>query len=395
LTNALIRLAVGYITHRKLRSWLTTLGIIIGIASIVALVTVSEGLETAIEEQFEQFGVSIVRVVPRGLRGAPTETSVLSQDDTATVKKVKGLEYVAELFTQNGKVEYNNKENLIMVQSLDPKLAKDAFYDLNFEIDDGRILEPGDTSVAIVGATLGDDLFDKEILVKNSIKIEDKKFRVVGVFKETGTIGTDNIIFTPIETTRNLFNEPNAVTIIAAKVQEGLDVEEIREKIESKLKRARDNEDFDVITPAQIIEQLSLILGVVQFILIGIAAISLVVGGIGIMNSMYTSVLERTRDIGIMKSIGAKNSDVLMIFVFEAGIFGLVGGLVGGIGGTAVSFLIKGIAKVFNFGLLSISVNYGLIVFATLFAFAVGVIAGLAPAYRAAKLKPVDALRYE
>ena len=154
------------------------------------------------------------------------------------------------------------------------------------------------------------------------------------------------------------------------------------------------NPDFEVRTPEQILNQFSLILGVVQFILIGIAAISLVVGGIGIMNSMYTSVLERTKDIGIMKSIGATNLSILSIFLLESAILGFIGGIVGITIGSALAVIVDVIAKQAGFSILKITVDYKIILLGLFFAIIVGSISGVLPAYRASKLKPVEALRF-
>ena len=160
------------------------------------------------------------------------------------------------------------------------------------------------------------------------------------------------------------------------------------------MERDRNDENFEVQTPTQILEQINEILGVMQFVLVGIAAISLLVGGVGITNSMYTSILERTKDIGIMKAIGAQNKDILFIFLIESGLMGLVGGIFGVIIGTLLSYGISQYATQSGFKLI-FSINPGLVMFGLLFAFCIGMISGMIPARQASKLKPVDALRYE
>ena len=160
------------------------------------------------------------------------------------------------------------------------------------------------------------------------------------------------------------------------------------------MKRKRDDTNFQVVTATQILEQINQVLGVMQFVLVGIAAISLVVGAIGIMNSMYTSVLERTKDIGIMKAIGARNSDILKIFLIESGLIGLVGGIFGILLGSAMALIIGQLSKNAGFSLI-IKIEPLVLIFGLLFAFVVGIISGILPAYQASRLKPVDALRYE
>ena len=168
----------------------------------------------------------------------------------------------------------------------------------------------------------------------------------------------------------------------------------MQEKVKREFERQRGDKNIEVVTPTQILEQIGSILGVVQAVLVGIAAISLVVGGIGITNSMYTTVLERTKEIGIMKSIGARNFDVLAIFLIESGLMGLVGGFFGVLLGTGISLAIGKFSTEAGFKLL-VAVNPGLMLFGLLFAFIVGMISGSLPARQASKLKPVDALRHE
>ena len=168
----------------------------------------------------------------------------------------------------------------------------------------------------------------------------------------------------------------------------------VKEEIEKELERKRDDTNFQVVTATQILEQINEVLGIIQFVLIGIAAISLVVGGIGIMNSMYTSVLERTKDIGIMKAIGAKNLDIFEIFLIESGLIGLVGGLFGTALGSFVAVIIGEFSKNAGF-LLKITIEPLVLAFGLVFSFLAGIISGVLPAMQAARLKPADALRYE
>jgi putative ABC transport system permease protein len=157
----------------------------------------------------------------------------------------------------------------------------------------------------------------------------------------------------------------------------------------------RGNEDFNVQTFEQVLETFSVILGIVQLVVVGIATISLVVGGIGIMNTMYTSVLERTRQIGVMKAIGAKDSHILLIFLFEAGIIGLFGGTVGVILGTIAGKTVETAASIAGYSMLRVALTLKIALTGLLFAFFVGVLSGIAPARQASKLNPVEALRYE
>ena len=228
----------------------------------------------------------------------------------------------------------------------------------------------------------------------NSRDYNKIEFKIVGIFKEIGNQQDDNQINIPLESARKVFDEPIRVDTIIAQVKSTNDISILQKKIEKELERKRDDTNFQVLTASQILEQINQVLGVIQIFLVGIAAISLIVGAIGIMNSMYTSVLERTKDIGIMKAIGARNSDILKIFLIESGLIGLVGGIIGSILGTAMALIIGIFSKNSGF-LITIKIEPLVLLFGLLFAFFVGVISGILPAIQASKLKPVDALRYE
>ena len=194
---------------------------------------------------------------------------------------------------------------------------------------------------------------------------------------------------------RSLFDKPDVVNTITVAIQPGEEIDEVAARVKSRLEKTRSKDDFEVFTPAQLLNQLSTILDVVRAILVAIAAISLFVGAVGIMNSMYTSVLERTRDIGVFKAIGAKNSDIFQLFVVEAGFIGLTGGVIGSLFGFGIAKAIEVGAAIAGFNLLAIRLDPYLLLFALSFAFVIGILSGILPSIRASRLRPVDALRYE
>jgi len=387
--------AIESMSHRKTRAFLTMLGIVIGIAAIVTLVSLGDGLENAITEEFSKMGSDIIRVVPKGLRGPPTGSQGLTVDDASVVKKVRGVEYASPMFGSNAKVEFGREENFEQVFCYEGSKVDEIFEDLGREMLDGRRFGAGERGSIFIEEKLAKDGFGSEVMVKSSIYIEDRKFRVVGIEKNMGAPGR-GMITMEMEDCRELFEEEDAVSLIIVKVMSGFDTGFVAGVIEDKLERARDDENFEVYTPEQLLGQLTSILGVVSAILSAIAAISLVVGGMGIMNSMYTNVLERTRDIGVMKAVGAKNRQILSIFLVESGIYGFVGGVVGVVVGVGLSKLAEVIAVYgFGFGLLKIKIDLMLVLGVLVFSFFTGCLSGVFPSLRAAKLKPVDALRYE
>src|SRR3989344_2078118 len=387
-------LALSSLKERKVRNWLTILGIIIGIAAIVTLVFVGNGLENAIREQFSKLGISNIRVAPGNLRGPPTGTLGFNNSIVDLVENVKAVEYVNPALLNFATVEYNNKEEVLMTIGYDTKLSDKGFLDVDLKLEEGRFFRSGEKNGIIIGWKIAHDNFKKEILARSNININNIQFKVIGIFEKTGT-DVDDRIYMPLEDARELFNKRDIVNVFVVKVKDGIDVEEAAEDIKRELQKHYEEEQFTVFTPKQLLSQLKSILGIVTFLLSGIAAISLVVGGIGIMNSMFTSVLERTRVIGVMKSIGATNKQILVMFLVESGLIGLIGGILGVVLGISIAEIVEIIAANFGFSLLAITLNFKIIVFMLLFSFGIGMISGVVPAYQAAKLKPVDALRYE
>jgi putative ABC transport system permease protein len=381
--------------HRKLRSWLTILGVIIGIAAIVSLITIGNGLENAIVEQFSVLGSDKIRVVPEGLTGPPIGAKGLTTDDLETVDKTIGVDYAGGLIFATSVVKFNNEESVVFVKGLDGDLAEDNKIDVNVEIAQGEWFRKGEGKVAVIGHALAYDTFDKEIRERSSIVLDGDKYKVVGILESIGEQSIDKIVYIPLETARDQYDKQEEVNIIFATVDDGRDIKDVAAKVEKNLEHKRKNDNFVVFTPDSILNQLGSILTVVQFILAGIAGISLFVGGIGIMNSMYTSVLERTRQIGLMKAVGASRLQILSVFMIEAGLIGLVGGLLGVILGNILAFLVQGVAGLAGFGLLKVSFSLEVALFSLLFAFVVGLLSGFYPAFRASRFSPVDALRYE
>ncbi len=381
--------------HRQLRSWLTIIGVIIGIAAIVSLITIGQGLENAIIEQFSVLGADRIRVVPEGLTGPPAGVSGLTNDDVETVRDTIGVDFAGGIIMNFGLIEYNNEETTVFVKGIDAELAQDDKLDVNVNLESGDWFSEGESKAAVIGNSLANNVFDKEIYVKNSIIIEGEKYKVVGIMEAIGEQGVDQIVYMSMDDAEDLFDVDDEVNAIFAAVEEGIDMSEVAESMDENLERDRDDDNFVVFTPDDILTQLGSILDVVRFILAGIAAISLFVGGIGIMNSMYTSVLERTKQIGVMKAVGASRLNIMTIFMLEAGLIGSAGGLIGVLLGNGFAYSVQGIAELLGFGLLKVEIMWNVALLGLVFAFVVGMISGLYPAYRASRLQPVEALRYE
>ncbi|PIN70295.1 hypothetical protein COV93_02110, partial [Candidatus Woesearchaeota archaeon CG11_big_fil_rev_8_21_14_0_20_43_8] len=362
--------------------------------AIIALISLSQGLENAITENFESLGVSNIRVTPGHLRGPPTAGNGLDGGMLDIVRKIKGVKYANPVLLNQGKVTYNNEEKYMLITAEDPATSIKGVADAKIDLTEGRYMLPADNNVVIMGYTIAYDLFEKDVSARTSIDIDGRKFKVIGIFEKTGT-SVDSTMIMPIDTARDLFDVPDKISVIVVNVESGEDKEAMGKKIRRVLERHYDKDAFDIFTPEQLLAQLQTILGIVEAVLVGIAAISLVVGAVGIMNSMFTSVMERTREIGIFKAIGASNSSILTMFLIESGSMGLFGGAAGVIMGLFFAKAVEKIADLAGFGLISVKVSIPLVLFALGFAFVIGMISGVLPAYKASKLKPVDALRYE
>ncbi len=382
------------IRERRVRSWLTVLGIIIGIAAIVSLVTLSKGMNTAVQDQFEKMGISSIRIVPGGLHGPPTGAIGFSINLKEKIEDVNGVDYANPVLIDYSTIKSNREEETVMVNSYDTSLSERAFVDTDLKVEEGRFFVPGERSSIIIGYDIAYDLFDKDIGVKNSVLINEQKFKVIGILEESGT-DADDRVYMGREDAEALFNKKDVVNVFVVQTTKGINAEEVGAKIEQELLKTLEDDQFDVFTPEQLLKQIGAMIGVIQLVLASIASISLVVGAIGIMNSMFTAVLERTQEIGVMKAIGAPNKTIIVFFIIEAGIMGVAGGAIGTLVGTLLSYGVQLGAYFAGYNLFKVTIDAGMIGLTLLLSFVLGAAAGAMPAYRAARMKPIDALRYE
>ncbi len=389
--------------QRKMRSWLTMLGIFIGIAAVVALVSLSQGLQTAIGEQFVSLGSDkiIVQGISSGFGPPGTGVEVpLTKDDQEVIEKVKGIDNVLGRLVRSVKVEFNEQVEYSYAASM-PEDSEDIILAVeanNYNIGQGRLLKKGDKYKVMIGHNFAEDFFDKSLLLRDKVLVEGVDFKVVGILKKSGNPQQDETLVIPEAAMREILGIEETFDIIPMKVSAGEEVAVVSERVKKELRKHRDveegKEDFNIETPESILATLTTILLIVQGVLVGIAGISLVVGGIGIMNTMYTAVLERTKEIGVMKAVGAKNWEILSVFIIEAGMLGLVGGIIGVSLGFGIGKMVELIAfQVFGSFLIKADFNLGLLIGMLMFGFIVGALSGALPAKQAAALKPVDALR--
>ncbi len=397
-------IALKNIRKRKLRVFLTLLGILIAIATIFVLISVSLGLEEAIEEQFRLFGTDKFFVQPRGqIAGPGTGGAVqLTKEDLNVIEKIPGVKLASPWTISPAKIELSDEIRYTSIVGIDLETS-DLFAETSaYVAEEGRLLDKGDEGNIMIGSQYKHNNFlGKEVKLGDKILINEKEeFKVKGILKTVGNPSDDRLIYMPYENFRPLFNIPERIDTIVVQVEEESQIIEIADRVERKLQNSRNvndkTQDFSILTPDEVLETFGQVLNIITAFLLGIAGISLLVGGIGIANTMYTSVLERTREIGVMKAIGAQNKDILIIFLTESGILGIVGGILGISLGFAIAQLIEYIAvEQLATTILQTSTPAWLFISSLTFSFLVGALSGLWPAYQATKTKPVEALRYE
>ena len=397
-------LAFKNLKQRGVRSWLTMLGIFIGIAAVVSLISLGAGLQEAITGQLGALSIDLLTIQNKGSGFGPPGSTVaekLNDHDLKLIKNIKGIDKTISRLIRIGSLEYNEISGFGYAASIpEDKESIDFIYDgFDFKAETGRLLESGDKGKILLGNNFLDmDDFEKDFRIGTIAKINGNDFEIIGILKQVGNFQMNSMVFMADEDIRELFDAKNEHDLIVVQVKDKDKIEEVAKNIERKLRENRNEkigeESFSVESPVQTLGSVNTILNIINLIVIGIAAISLLVGGIGIANTMYTSVIERTKEIGIMKAIGAQNKDILSIFVIEAGMLGFVWGIVGaviGLGGAiGLATLVN---NSMNSELFAVSISYPLLLGAIGFSFFIGIISGILPAMQASKLNVVDALR--
>ena len=398
----LVRLALARLAVSRLRAALTMLGIIIGVASVIALVAVGQGATSGITQQLESLGTNLLTINPGAtttglVRGASGSATTLTLDDAAAVAALPGVSAIAPQ-TQTQSVVVSPTAN-----TTTSIVGTNADYALvhNYEIWQGTFLTPLEVEsglrVAVLGATTADDLGLGANAIGSTVTIGGLPYTVVGILQAKGGTGftsQDDQVLVPLGTVTKYFTGSDTLRSVAVSVASADAMTSTTDAITGALRTrhalaATDTSDFTITTQAQLLSTVGNVTSILTALLAGIASISLVVGGIGIMNIMLVSVRERTREIGIRKAIGAKRRDILLQFLIEALTLSMLGGVFGIIVGLAVSGVID---KVAGWPLV---INPTTLVLAVGFSGAVGIVFGVWPARQAAVLDPIVALRYE
>ena len=425
------KLALNILMHSKVRSSLTIIGIVIGVAAVVAIMSIGEGMQKSLESNLGGLGADIITISPGSSRatggfrdfggGGPpgsidvsttrsTGSSVTQESNNLTIRDIQVLrsvdneDIVTGTVSGSGEVYYLAETVSVSVTGVDPVGWNEI---TTSTLASGRFLTAGDYSSVLVGSRVASSMFKQSLAVNRVITIEDVNFKIVGILNESGSSmgggGSDSGIIMPIEAARAVLDdvgtdEFDSIIVKLKDADLALDTASaINEKLMLSRHVTNKTKDYSVTSAVAMQETITSTMESMTTFLAAIAAVSLLVGAIGIANTMFTTVLERTKQIGIMKAIGAKNRDIMTIFLMNSALVGFVGGIIG----VAIGYMASEVVVLPMMGGRMTGGGVGNVVSAQLMLFGlsiavgIGILAGLIPAYRASKLKPVDALRYE
>lgn len=399
--------AIESLTSNKLRSGLTIIGIVIGVAAVIAIISVGRGAENTITGSIEGIGTNLIFVMESNSKDVrnPQPLTLTDAEAIGDVFQAPSVAGVSPVLMGNAKVSAGGENTQTSVEGVTPSYSPVR----NLNVTEGEFITQehvnGQASVVLIGQVVAEKLFGRTSgLVGESIRVEGRPFRVIGVLESKGGSGfanEDDRILVPLTTAqtrlirRQSRNEIDMLVIQASApdlVNQA--TEEISQILRTRHRTQIGQDDFRVLSQQDILSTAQTITNVFTIFLGGIAAISLLVGGIGIMNIMLVSVTERTREIGLRKALGARKADILVQFLTESSLLSMFGGLIGIGLGAALSYVIGKIAEAQN-AAINPSISIDIVLLATLFSTAVGLFFGLYPANRAANLAPVEALRYE
>ena len=399
-----IQVSLSALTRNRMRSFLTALGIIIGVGAVIAMVSIGEGAKQEVEERFNSMGTNLLFVRPgsrsyRGRHGGGgTYTNLKEADALAILNGCDSVQYVSPNVNTHTQVIYQNKNWNTSIYGVSDKFPEIRKWEIEEGVFFNESMVKSGQKVCVLGSEVSKNLFEGAYPIGQIIRINKIPFRVLGVLKSKGESGgwfnQDDMISIPYTTAQKRLlgiNHIQSIDVSAVSMARSTEAtRQIEELLRIRHKIAPGSEDdFNVRNMSEIAEGAADSTRILSILLGGIASISLLVGGIGIMNIMLVSVTERIREIGIRMSVGAREKDILFQFLTEAIVLSVMGGLLGIVLGVTGSWLIS------HFSGMQTLVSFGAIILAFLFSASIGIFFGFYPARKASRLNPIDALRYE
>ena len=396
--NESIKMALDGMLTNKLRTFLTLLGIIIGVGAVIAMVSLGFGVKEQIKSNISSLGSNLLIVMSGGRLPMGEGARLTAEDAEAIEKQIDGIAHVAPAVSRSYQLVAGNQNWTTSVEGTTPNILDIR----NYQLEDGRNLNQRDITsrdrVCVIGQTIVDNLFPDGDAVGKTVRINKAPFKVVGVLQTKGQSSSgqdqDDVVFIPLTTAQNRMMGITYISRITIQAENENVVDQVQADVEALLRvrhKIQDDEydDFTVRNLAALMDTMMETANTITMLLGCIAAISLLVGGIGIMNIMLVSVTERTREIGIRKALGATYDNILLQFLIEAMVIGIVGGTLGVLLGVGASYAISYFA-----GWMTI-ISVPVILIAVLFSVGIGLFFGIYPARKAALLDPIEALRYE
>lgn len=395
-------LAIRNIRKRVLRSWLTILGIVIGVFLVVSLISLSEGLNHAVMGQLQAVGSDIVMIMPRMNPTSMIGGSKLEDSHLQAIERTRGVETVLQMPYTAQPLRFKDTSEVALIMGLDMEEGLDLVKEnMGFEVRKGHFPRSGRREV-VVGNLVPKDIFEG-IEPGDKIIAGGKEFTVSGVLKSLGNSQEDNSIVFELSDYRDITNTTEGTPVAVAKVADGYEINAVVASIErsleetAKRKRSETSPGFSVMSSESMLEMVENVLGIIQAGIIAFASIAIIVGAIGIMNTMFTSVKERTKEIGVLKAVGATRKHINGLFLVESGLIGTIGGCIGVILGMGFAKVIEiAISQNPNF-VFTIEAHFSMTMvgLTLVFSFLLGCLSGFLPARSASRLNPVDALMQE
>ncbi len=402
-TADMLNYSIKSMRSRSLRSWLTIVGVVVGITAMVLLVGLVQGLKNDVESQLKGFGTNTIVIIPMDVSKVASYGSTqmvpssgkLTELDYQRVKKAGSIDAITKILSGRFNMQFKNESITVSASGIEPE-NYGRIIGSSLEIDTGRFLVPSDHHALVLGYSIADSGFTKKPEVGSDIYVSGEKFKVVGILKKAGSANSlDSAVLMPFDDAKSLLGDsigPNEISAIRILVKEGENVNETADQIESIMlsshRKNEDNKDFSLVTAGYISSQIDQTTSLLSLFLGAIAGISLVVGAIGISNTMFMTVLERRQEIGLLKAIGMEEGEIERLFIAEAGVIGIAGGTLG----LLLGALLIGVANLLGFPAQILpQIAIGAVVFSAI----VGMAAGFIPSRQAARLDAIEALRYE
>jgi len=397
------KIAIRNLKTRSLRSWLTIIGIVIGVFLVMFLLSLSQGIKGAIMKQIQMMGSDVLMIYPgegSNMLMSFSGNMKLTNEDIKLIGETEGVEKVIPQDWKGTTIRYGGKRETTFVYGIPFDESRDILVSrLGMEVKEGRF-PIAERREVVLGDLVSKDIFPR-IKIDDEMYIEGKQFKVVGFLKSLGNKNDDSMVGMNLNVFRKITGKREGAVFAMAIVEEGFNQNEVAEKIKKNLqeirerRRGEDQPGVSVITSEKAMDMVGNILNIIQLAIFLIAAFAILVGAIGIMNSTYTSVRERTKEIGVMKAIGAKTNDISSLFLIESGIVGFIGGLGGVIIGVGGAELVELALKHSSTFVIEAHSSIVLILSGLFITSLVGCLSGFFPARQAARLKPIDALHYE